>query len=112
MSLDGLVKNLNQDVFRILKKDFSDKWQYLFKNLLYPHEYFTSIDDYQKPVDNLKKEVFFSKLENKCPDDEDIERTKEVFKKLNIKNGEEITQLFLKSDVLLLACVFGKLIKV
>ena len=30
----------------------------------------------------------------------------------NIKNGEKLTQLFLKSDVLLLSCVFEKFIKV
>ena len=28
MSLDGLVKNLNEDVLKILKKEFPDKWQY------------------------------------------------------------------------------------
>ena len=31
--------------------------------------------------------------------------------KFNIKTGEELTQLYLKSDVLLLTCVFEKLIK-
>ena len=60
----------------------------------------------------MKKEGFFSKLKNKCPDDEEIERTREILKKFNIKNGEELTQLFLKSDVLLLTCIFEKFIKV
>ena len=27
MKLDGLVENLNEDVFRILKKEFPDEWQ-------------------------------------------------------------------------------------
>ena len=38
----------------------------------------SSINDYQKPVNNLKKEDFFSKLKNGYPDDEEIERTKEI----------------------------------
>ena len=54
-SLDKLVKKLDVDDFIILKKDFSDKWQFLKKKLAYPYQYFNSIDDYQKPVDNLKK---------------------------------------------------------
>ena len=60
----------------------------------------------------MKKEDFFSKLKNKCPDDEEIQRTKDIIKRFNIKNGEELTEIFLKSDVLLLACVFEKFIKV
>ena len=31
---------------------------------------------------------------------------------LHIENGEELTKLYLKSDVLLIACVFEKIIKV
>ena len=73
MILDGLVKNLNEDDFKILKKEFRDKWQYLNKKLAYPYEYFKSTNDYKKPVDKLKKEDFFSKLKNKCPDDEEIQ---------------------------------------
>ena len=92
-------------------KEFPDKWKYLTQKLAYPYEYFNSIDDYQKPVDNLKKEDFFSKLKNGYPDDEEIERTMENIKLFNTKNGEELTEKYLKSDVLLLACVFGKFIK-
>ena len=47
------------------------------KKNAYPHEYFNNIDDYKKPVDNLKKENFFSKLKNKCPNDNEMERTKQ-----------------------------------
>ena len=70
-----------------------------------------SIDDYQKPVDNLKKEDFFSKLKNDYSSDKEIERTKEIIELFDIKNGEELTQLYLKSDVLLLTCVFEKFVK-
>ena len=35
-----------------------------------------------------------------------------IFKKINIRNGKELTEIYLISDVLLLACVFEKVIKV
>ena len=111
-SLDKLVKNLDEDDFKILKKEFPDKWQYLNKNIAYPNEYFNSIDDYKKPVANLEKEDFFSKLKNDYPDDEEIERNKEIIKLFNIKDGEELTKLYCKSVVILLADVFEKFVKV
>ena len=57
VSLDGLVKILKEDDFEILIKEFPDKWQFLNKILAYPYEYFKSIGDFQKPIDNLKKRL-------------------------------------------------------
>ena len=109
---EALLDYMGENDLKILKTRFPDKWKYLTKKLAYPYEFFNCIEDYQKPVVNLKKEDFFSKLKNKCPDDEEIERTKEIIKIFHIKNGEELTEIYLKSDVLLLACVFEKFIKV
>ena len=95
-----------------MKKEFPDKWQYLNKKLAYPYQYFNSIDDYKKPVDKLEKEDFFSKLKNEYPSEDEIKRTKEIIKLFNIKNGEELTKLYCKSDVILLADVFEKFVKV
>ena len=89
-----------------LKTEFPDIWKKLTKNLAYPYEFFNCADGYQKLVDNLKNEFFFIKLKNECPDEKEKERTKELVEKVNIKTGEELTQLFLKSDVLIFACVF------
>ena len=94
-SLDSILKNLHKDDFNVLKKEFPDKWQYL-KKIAEPYEYLNSIDDYDKPVYNLKKEDVFSKLKNKCPDDEEIQRTKEIVGIFDIKSGEQLTNLFLK----------------
>ena len=109
---EALLNYIGENDLKILKTGFPDIWKYLTKKLAYPYEYFNNIDDYQKPVNNLKKEDFFSKLKNGYPNDEEIERTKEIIKEFNIKNGEELTEIYLKSDVLLLACVFEKFIKV
>ena len=110
--MDKLVKNLHDNDFKLLKKEFPDNWQYLNKKLAYPYEYFNSIDDYKKPVDNLEKKNFFSKLKNDYLDDDEIERTKENIKLFNIKDGGELTKLYCKSDVILLADVFEKFVKV
>ena len=110
--LDSLVKHLDEGDFKILKREFPDKGPYLNKKLAYPYEYFNSIDDYKKPVHNLENKDFFSKLNNKCPDDKEIDRTREIIKKFNNKNGKELTELYLKSDVILLADVFEKFIKI
>ena len=51
-------------------------------------------------------------MKNKCPGNEEIERTMDIINVFNNKNGEELREIYLKSDVLLLACVFEKFIKV
>ena len=103
---------MDEDDFKILKKEFPDKWQYLNKKLAYPYEFFNNIDDYKKPVNNLKKEDFFNKLKIDYPDNEEIERTKEIIKQFIIKGGEELTKLYCKSGVILSADVFEKFVKV
>ena len=61
---EALLNYIGENDLKILKTGFQDKWNFLSKKLAYPYEYFYSIDDYQKPVNNLKKEHFFSKLKN------------------------------------------------
>ena len=60
----------------------------------------------------MKKEDFFSKLKNDYPDDKEIERTKKIIEMFNIKDGEELTKLYCKTDVILLADGFEKFVKV
>ena len=109
---EALLNYMGENDLKILKRGFPGKWKYLTKKFAYPYEYFNCIDDYQKRVNNLKKEHFFCKLKNKCPDNEEIQRTMDIIERFNIKNGEELTEIYLKSDVLLLACVCEKFIKV
>ena len=111
-SSDKIVKAMHHYYFKILKKEFPDKGIHLKKKLAYPYEHFKSLCDYQETVDSLKKEDFFIKLKTKNPDDEKTERTKKDIKMFDIKNGEELTQLYLKSDVILLADIFEKFVRV
>ena len=108
---EALLDYVGENDLKKLKTGFPDKRKYLTKKSAYPYDHFNSLDDYQKPVDNLKNEDFFSKLKNDFPSDEEIERLEENIKKFNIKNCEELTEIFLKNDVLLLTCVFEKFIK-
>ena len=75
-----LLDYMGENDLKILKIGFLDKWKYLTKKLAYPYDFFNCIEDYQKPVNDLKKEDFFSKLKNKCPDDDEIERTMDIIK--------------------------------
>ena len=109
---ENSIKYKGENDLKLCKTEFPDKCKSLTKKLAYPYEYFNGIHDYKKPVDNFKKKDFFSKLKNVYPSHSEKERTKEINKKFSIKNGEEPTQLYLKIDVLLLACVFEKFIKV
>ena len=54
----------------------------------------------------MAKENFFSYSKNKCPSDDEIQRTEEIITIFVIKNGEELNNLYLKSDVIFLADVF------
>ena len=83
---EALLNYLGENDPKNLKTGFPDKWKYLTKKLTYPYEFFNSIEDYQKPVNKLKKEEFLGKLKNGYPDDEELERTKEIIKLFNIKN--------------------------
>ena len=73
---EALLNYKGENDLKILKTGFPDKWNFLTEKLAYPHEYFNSIDDYQKPVDILKKRDFSSKIKNGYPDDKEIEQTK------------------------------------
>ena len=49
-----------------------------------------------KDISTSNKKDYFSKLKNDYPDDEEIERTSKIIQTFKIKNGKELTQLYLK----------------
>ena len=93
---------------KILKTEIPEKWKFFDKKLAYPYECFNSINDYQKPENKFEKENHFGKFKNACPSDEKIEKRNQIFNLLKIKNKEELTKLYLQSDIILLTCVLTK----
>ena len=100
-NLDKLVKSINS----FPKLDVNGLEDELFKKkLAYPYEYL-NLSNVQEPL-NLTKEDFWSTLKQRTPPDEEINRTQEIIKKFNVKNGQNLTMLYLKMDVLQLVDVF------
>ena len=58
---EALLDYMGENDLKIFKTGFPNKWKYLTIKLANPYEYFSSIEDYQKPVYNLAKEDFFKK---------------------------------------------------
>ena len=114
-SLEKLTESLKDDDYIHLKKHFPNHWMLLKNKLAYPYEFYKTLEDYERPIDVLLKagnEAYFSKTANKIPDQKEIDRTKEIIKLFNIRNGRELTELYNKADVILLADIFEKFIEV
>ena len=103
---EQIVEILDEDDLKTLKKESPDHWEISGEKPAYPYESFIKSEDYQKPVAILRKDDFFSDLKNSCPDGGEIDRSKQIVKIFDIKNGEELTRLYMKTDIILLVDVF------
>ena len=113
-SLEKLTESLKDEDYIHLKKHFPNHWMLLKNKLAYPYEFYKTLEDYERPIEDLLKaanEAYFSKTTNKIPDQKEIDRTNTIIKLFNIKNGKELTELYNKADVILLADIFEKFIK-
>ena len=114
-SLEKLTESLKDIDYIHLKKHFPDHWKLLKNKLAYPYEFYKTLEDYEKPIDELlkaDKEAYFSKTKNKIPNQNEIDRTNEIIRLFDIRNGRELTELYCKADVILLADIFEKFIEV
>ena len=106
-SLDALIKNLDPEQCKNLKKFYPDprKFDLLKRKGVYPYDYVDSVD---KLVETAlpPKEAFYSRLNDEETTNEDYERAKTVWKEFRIKTLGEYTALYNKVDVLQLADVF------
>ena len=105
-SLSKLTSNLEKDQFRNLQSMYEGEQLALLKcKGVYPYEYVDSLDklaETQLPP----KEAFYSRLSGDNISDEDYEHAQKVWEAFDCKILKDYHDLYLKSDVILLADVF------
>ena len=107
-SLASLVENLAKSdlaKFVHLKKEFGERYKLLAKKGIYPYDYMNGIAKFSEIQLPPKKKIY-SKLNDCGVSDEDYEHAQKIWKEFEIQNLGDYHDLYLKSDVLLLADVF------
>ena len=103
--LDKLVSNLPKEALKFTSQKFQGKKLDLMSQKgVYPYDFMDSFDKFNEKVP-LKKE-FYSLLNDEHISDKDYEHAQNVWNTFDLKNMGEYHDLYLKSDILLLADVF------
>ncbi len=106
-SLDSLVKTLGEDQFKTLTSQMSVKPEslgLLKRKGVFPYEYMTDFSKLSK-TSLPPKEAFYSQLNESGISDKDYEHAQKVWSTFNCKTMRDYHDLYLKTDVLLLADV-------
>ena len=104
-SLANLVSNLQPSDFHITKHVFKSNTSLLTRKGVYPYDYVSSLDKLSE-TQLPPKEEFYSQLNDEHISDEDYQHAINVWNTLGCKTIRDYHDLYLKSDVLLLADVF------
>ena len=106
-ALDKLVNNLSPKAFKHTDKEFKNKIHaaLMKKKGAYPYDHMDSFSKF-KQTTLPQKDEFYSLLTDEHISNEVYDHAKQVWKVFKIKNMGEYHDLYLKSDVLLLADVF------
>ena len=105
-SLANLVKNLQPDDFVNTKEIFKgEQVDLLIRKGVYPYDYVSSISKFDETQLPAQKE-FYSKLNDEDITEDEYQHAINVWKTFGCKNIRDYHDLYLKSDVLLLADVF------
>ena len=109
-SLDLSVKNLTDTDFKYLSQEFrSEQLKLVKQKSVYPYEYMDNFENVFK--DKVPdKSTFFNSLKNKCFSEKDYLHATNVWNVFKMNTMDDYHDLYLKTDVLLLADVFEKFI--
>ena len=115
-SLEKLASNLSEEGFiytreyfnrgsQVTRPNLNNQFQLMTKKGVYPYDYmdsFSKFNDTQLP----KREDFYSLLTDENISEDDYRHAEDVWKTFHLKNMGEYHDLYLKSDILILADVF------
>ena len=104
-SLANLVSNLSKEDFHNTNHVFKKNVDLLTRKGVYPYDYVSSLDKLSE-TQLPPKEEFYSQLYDEDISDDDYQHAINVWNTFNRKTIRDYHNLYLKSDVLLLADVF------
>ncbi|XP_068691018.1 uncharacterized protein [Montipora foliosa] len=104
-SLEKLVSNLPKESLKYTSQKFKDKkLDLMSKKGAYPYDFMDSFEKFNEKLPS--KEDFYSILNDEHITDKDYQHAQTVWNTFSLKNMGEYHDLYLKSDILLLADVF------
>ena len=104
-SLERLVGNIPRESLKYTSQKFKGKkLDLIVRKGVYPYDYMDSFNKFNEKLP--PKEEFHSTLNNENISDEDYQHAQHVWNTFSLKNMGEYHNLYLTSDVLLLADVF------
>ena len=104
-SLEKLVEATDKADFKITKSEFDVKTDTILRKGVYPYEYIDSQERF-KETELPPIEAFYSKLSDETISQKDYDHAHQIWKELNCKTIGDYHDLYLKTDVVLLADVF------
>ena len=104
-SLERLVDATDKADFKITKSEFGSKAPLILRKGVYPYEYIDSLDRFNEtqlpPIDK-----FYSRLTDEKISQKDYEHAQKVWEAFNCRTLGDYYDLYLKTDITLLADVF------